>query len=74
MIERVGMLAALGFVVAEQFHPFFGGKINVPSAVAFQATGLKKFWPWVVLPIAIIEVLSVFTFESASLTSSSLQI
>ena len=51
------MLASFGFVFAEFFHPFFGGKINVPSVVAFQATPLQKFWPWVLLPIGIIEVL-----------------
>merc|ERR1719326_657870 len=61
---RVSMLASFGFVFAEFFHPFFGGKINVPSVVAFQATPLQKFWPWVLLPIGIIEVLSIFTFES----------
>merc|ERR1719238_2612171 len=33
---RVGMLAALGFVVGENFHPLFGGDIDVPSYLAFQ--------------------------------------
>jgi hypothetical protein len=33
---RVAMLAAFGFLVAEQFHPLFGGEIDVPSYVAFQ--------------------------------------
>merc|ERR1719158_217927 len=33
---RVGMLAALGFLVGENFHPLFGGNIDVPSYVAFQ--------------------------------------
>ena len=28
---RVAMLAALGFLVGERFHPLFGGDINVPS-------------------------------------------
>merc|ERR1719326_317157 len=58
------MLAAFGFLVAERFHPFFGGKIDVPSLIAFQQTPLQKVWPTVLLPIGIIEVLSVFTFES----------
>merc|ERR1719160_1280095 len=35
---RVCMLAALGFLVGENFHPLFGGDIDVPSYVAFQAT------------------------------------
>jgi hypothetical protein len=61
---RVGMLAALGFLVGEQFHPLFGGDINVPSYVAFQQTPLQTFWPAVVAAIAIPEVFSVFKFES----------
>merc|ERR1719359_642743 len=28
---RLGMLAALGFVVGENFHPLFGGNIDAPS-------------------------------------------
>merc|ERR1719243_555929 len=41
---RVAMLASLGFLVGEQFHPLFGGDIDVPSLVAFQATPLQNFW------------------------------
>merc|ERR1711937_717670 len=41
---RVAMLASLGFLVAEQFHPLFGGNINVPSYIAFQETPLQTFW------------------------------
>jgi len=63
---RVGMLAALGFLVGEQFHPLFGGNIDVPSYVAFQQTPLQQFWPAVVAAIAIPEVFSVFTFEDAA--------
>merc|ERR1719460_2808761 len=59
---RVGMLAALGFPVAEQFHPLFGGDIDVPSYIAFQETPLETFWPVVVFAIAIPEIYSVFTF------------
>ena len=29
---RVAMLASLGFLVGEQFHPLFGGDINVLPA------------------------------------------
>tara|TARA_B110001452_G_scaffold123525_1_gene102426 strand:- start:1492 stop:2118 length:627 start_codon:yes stop_codon:yes gene_type:complete len=61
---RVAMLASLGFLVGEVFHPLFGGKIDVPSVVAFQQTPLQKFWPAVVLAIAVFEVFSVFTFNS----------
>lgn len=61
---RVAMLASLGFVVGEQFHPLWGGNVDVPSYIAFQETPLQPFWPLVVLFIAIPEVLSVFTFQS----------
>ena len=59
------MLAALGFLVAEQFHPLFGGGIDVPSYVAFQASPLETFWPGVVAVLLAIEFLSsVKTFEN----------
>merc|ERR1719311_769972 len=61
---RVAMLASLGFLVAEQFHPLFGGTIDVPSYIAFQETPLQTFWPAVVLFISIIEVFSVFSFNT----------
>ena len=59
---RLAMLSSVGFVVAEQFHPLFGGEVDVPSYVAFQETPLLSFWPTVVVPIAIIEIFSVFSF------------
>jgi len=61
---RVAMLASLGFLVGEQFHPLFGGDIDVPSYLAFQQTPLQSFWPAVVTAIAIPEIFSVFTFDS----------
>jgi hypothetical protein len=61
---RLGMLAALGFLVGENFHPLFGGDIDVPAYLAFQQTPLEIFWPKVVSAIAIIEVFSVFSFNS----------
>merc|ERR1719382_2377169 len=60
---RVAMLAALGYPLAEQFHPLFGGNIDVPSFSAFQQTPLQTFWPAVVFAIAIPEIFSVFTFN-----------
>jgi len=60
---RVAMLAALGIVVGEQYHPLFGGDIDVPAAVAFQQTPLEVFWPAVVAAIAIPEVFSVQSFQ-----------
>merc|ERR1711977_731117 len=61
---RVGMLASLGFLVGEQFHPLFGGDIDVPAYVAFQQTPLQTFWQAVVFAIAIPETFSVFTFQT----------
>ena len=52
---RVAMLAALGYPVAEVFHPLWGGSINEPSLIAFQATPLQTFWPIVVGAIGLIE-------------------
>lgn len=57
-------LAALGFPVAEQFHPLFGGNLDVPSYISFQETPLQSFWPVVVLLISTVEVYSVFSFNS----------
>merc|ERR1719238_553527 len=67
---RVGMLAALGFVVGENFHPLFGGNIDAPAYLAFQQTPLETFWPIVVVAIAIPEIYSVFTFETVGATDS----
>jgi light-harvesting complex I chlorophyll a/b binding protein 4 len=61
---RVAMLAAVGFLVAEQFHPLWGGNVDVPSYIAFQETPLQSFWPLVVAAIAVVEVFSVFTFQN----------
>lgn len=58
---RVAMLAATGFLVAEKFHPLWGGSIDVPSLVAFQATPLQTFWPIVVGGIFLIESASALT-------------
>jgi len=61
---RVAMLAALGFLVAEQFHPLFGGDIDVPSYIAFQQTPLQTFWPAVLAAIAIPEIVQINAFNS----------
>merc|ERR1719472_268970 len=60
---RLGMLASLGIVVGESYHPLFGGDIDVPAYLAFQQTPLQTFWPAVVLAIAIPEIYSVLSFE-----------
>jgi len=60
---RIAMLAALGFLVGENFHPLFGGNIDSPAIYAFQETPLQTFWGVVVLALAIPEVYSVFQFQ-----------
>jgi hypothetical protein len=45
---RLAMLASVGFLVAEKFHPLWGGNINVPSAFAFEKTGLYTSGVWTV--------------------------
>merc|ERR550537_638610 len=66
------MLAALGFLVGEQFHPLFGGNINVPSYIAFQETPLQKFWPAVALAVALPEIASVGKMREPDSTNESL--
>jgi hypothetical protein len=61
---RVAMLASLGFLVGENFHPLFGGDIDVPSAIAFQATPLELFWPAVLAALAIPEFPAIETFKN----------
>merc|ERR1712139_406191 len=68
---RVAMLASLGLLVGEQFHPLFGGDIDVPSYLAFQQTPLETFWPAVVTAIAIPEVFSVYTFNEPAWVQNS---
>lgn len=44
---RVCMLAFLGMIVGEKFHPFFGGNIDMPSYQVrqmFLQTDFNKFW------------------------------
>ena len=55
---RMAMLAAIGYPVAEQFHPLFATD-DAPSFSAFQQTPLQTFWPAVVIAIAVIEIFSV---------------
>merc|ERR1712050_576016 len=41
---RICMSASLGFLVAEKFHPIYGGAIDVPSAFAGKDARLSTFW------------------------------
>mmetsp|Transcript_104816 Transcript_104816/g.182196 ORF Transcript_104816/g.182196 Transcript_104816/m.182196 type:complete len:253 (-) Transcript_104816:168-926(-) len=61
---RVGMLAALGILVAEQFHPMWGGNIDVPAYIAFQETPLQTYWYIVLFMIVQVECLSILSFNS----------
>jgi len=71
---RVAMLAALGFPLAEGFHPLFGGNIAVPSYIAFQETPLQSFWPVVVLGIGVIEIFSIIpAFENPNVEGWSIK-
>merc|ERR1711904_656024 len=38
-----GVTGPLGFLVGENFHPLFGGDIDVPAYLAFQQTPLQTF-------------------------------
>merc|ERR1712056_132132 len=41
---RICMSASLGFLVAEKFHPLYGGDIDVPSVAAGKDARLSTFW------------------------------
>jgi len=41
---RVCMLAFVGILVGEQYHPLFGGNIDIPAAQHFTLTGGDIFW------------------------------
>jgi len=60
---RVCMLAALGILVGEKFHPLFGGDIDVPAYIAFQQTPLQTFWAAVLAAIGFFELPSIQTFN-----------
>ena len=62
--SRVAMLATVGFVVGEAFHPMWGGNIDVPSVYAWQETPLQDAMVPVAFLFLIHEVLSIFTFNS----------
>merc|ERR1711959_468421 len=47
----------------ENFHPLFGGDIDVPSYIAFQATPLQVFWPAVLVALTILEYPAIGTFK-----------
>mmetsp|Transcript_15926 Transcript_15926/g.36882 ORF Transcript_15926/g.36882 Transcript_15926/m.36882 type:complete len:189 (-) Transcript_15926:241-807(-) len=71
---RVAMLAAPGFLIAEKFHPLFGGNVDAPSILAFQQTPLQTIWPIVLLVIGAIEgYSSVSTYKDPSTAAWSIK-
>jgi hypothetical protein len=62
---RVGMLATLGLVVAEKFHPMYGGELAVPAINAFKQTSMANFWAAAAFAVVIPEVFSALSFEGA---------
>jgi hypothetical protein len=60
---RLCMLASLGILVAEKFHPLFGGNIDAPAAFAFQQTPLEQLWQVVLAVIFAAETASIGSFQ-----------
>jgi len=54
---RVSMLATVGWLVAEEYHPLFGGQIGGPAFGHFQEVEevFPQFWELVLLVIALCE-------------------
>jgi len=66
---RVCMLAALGFLVQEKFHPLFGGDIDIPSIQAFAQAPIALFWPVFIVAAGALEFPSFerFNYETEGL-------
>jgi hypothetical protein len=60
---RLCMLASLGILVAEKFHPLFGGNIDTPAAFAFQETPLEQLWYVVLGVLFATEIASIESFQ-----------
>merc|ERR1712048_617240 len=54
---RICMLASLGAVVAEKFHPFFGGEVDAPAALAVRDPALALFWLPILVATGALEIL-----------------
>merc|ERR1711972_981502 len=55
---RVCMLASVGIIVQERFHPLFGGDIDGPALQSLGRTELSLFWPAVLAATGGIELLT----------------
>jgi len=42
---RVCMSSTLGILVAEKYHPLFGGEVDVPAVGMLKSVELTYFWP-----------------------------
>jgi len=60
---RVCMLASLGILTAETFHPLFPQVGDLPAYIQFQSTPLQQFWVAVAVLIAIPELGSWKSFK-----------
>jgi len=60
---RLGMLAAAGILVGENFHPFFGGNIDGPAISALSAPELQGFWAIAIPTIMALEAGSIFALD-----------
>merc|ERR1712110_711122 len=60
---RLCILASLGILVAEKFHPLFGGNIDTPAAFAFQETPLEQLWYVVLGVLFATEIASIESFQ-----------
>jgi len=69
---RVGMVATLGMIVGEKFHPLFGGDIDVPSAFTGQQVAFRAFWSLMMIGIAFHEVPSALTYEGMDMNEGGL--
>merc|ERR1712151_31769 len=62
---RVGMLATLGLIIGEKFHPMYGGELAVPAINAFKQTSMANFWAALAILSVIPEIASALSFEGA---------
>jgi len=64
------MSASLGFLVAERYHPLYGGDLDVPSVAAGKDARLLPFWAALFVLAGGVESQS---FERASYTDGELE-
>jgi len=64
---RVCMLAFLGIVVGENYHPLFGGDIDIPAGKHFTSVSTDAFWS-----LAYVQNIFAIGFEEKRTSASSL--